>query len=215
MDKLDTYISYFLLGLSFILFATTYLANKKSKYYNRFLVFLLTMISIELASSYYYRQGNNLFLSHIYFFVRFLTLSFFYRALLYEFQKRIVDIVFVIVSVIFVFYHVGGYMDYYHVSAFNPFEVFVCSVPICIYSVLHVYNSLENKMVFAYINYGLLIYITVSTLLFITGFVLNNNENVSKKLALFMWNLNSVFWIICLLLFIVEWWKNYRPKKIV
>lgn len=169
------------------------------------------MAGVEILSKYYYYKGNNLFLSHFYFILRFLTLSFFYRSLLKNTQLKIVDFSLVCCLTFFVLYHLGGFFDFYNIKAFHPFEVFTCSVPIILFAGLHVYNSIENRLNFIYVNFGLLLYMTVSTLIFISAYVLNAGDS-SQFVVVHLWDLNTIFWIICLLLFNIEWWKNYRIK---
>lgn len=211
MRHVDVYISYVLLALVLCFFLISFFKNKQSTSYKRILLFLVVMASIEIVSYYYHNKGNNLFLSHIYFYIRFLILSFFYRSLLKKAQIKVVDFSLLLISIIFILYHIGGLFDVYKITAFHPFEVFICSVPIIFFAGLHAFNSIEVKLKFMYVNFGLLIYLSVSTLIFICAYVLNAGGS-SRMVVRYLWNFNTIFWIVCLLLFIIEWWKNYRVK---
>ena len=211
MRHLDVYVSYILLALALSFFLIGYFKRIQSASYKRILLFLIIMACVEMINYYYYRKGSNLFLSHAYFFLRFLALSFFYRSLLKKAQLKLVDFFLIFCPLVFILYHLGGIFSFYNIIPFHPFEVFVLSAPIILFAGLHTYNSIENRLNFIYVNFGLLIYMTVGTLVFIAAYVLNSGES-SKLVVRYLWNLNSIFWIVCLLLFIFEWWKNYRIK---
>ncbi|SHG71641.1 hypothetical protein SAMN05444148_0789 [Winogradskyella jejuensis] len=215
MDYLLSYISDALTVIVFILYLISYKKNSRSKRYIIFFTFLSVILIISSITSYYHSLGkNNLFISHFYFSLRFLTLSLFYMVLLFGKQKKTVSVTLKLVIPLLTIYYLGGLLGYYNIVAFHPFEVFICSFPISVFAVMYTYNAIEQKLPYMYVNIGLLIYITISTLLFILAYVLNSEES-TKYIAGYLWSLNAIFWNICLLLFVVEWWKNFRVKKAV
>lgn len=109
----------------------------------------------------------NLFLSHFYFIIQFLLLSFFYFLLLKEnLQKKIIKLnVVLCLSVLMVQY--GFHSDLFY--KFNLFEIFITSLPLIIYATFHLYNLLNEEKEFYYINIGLLIYLFGSTIVFLSA----------------------------------------------
>ena len=62
-----------------------------------------------------------------------------------------------------------------------------------------------------YINAGILIYITTSTLIFILGDYLSlftKNQAIKN-----IWLINKVLYVIYMILILIEWKKNFRPVK--
>ena len=61
-----------------------------------------------------------------------------------------------------------------------------------------------------YINAGILIYLTTSTLIFILGDYLSGISNAAVKN---IWFINAVLYVTYLVLIFIEWWKNFRVIK--
>lgn len=93
---------------------------------------------------------------------------------------------------------------------FNILEIFLTSFPLVVYSIVHLYNSLSRKGQFMYVNAGILIYLTTSTLIFILGdYLASERSDLIRKI----WYLNKVLYIGYLVLILMEW-KNYsQPVK--
>lgn len=168
--------------------------------------YLFISFLILLYSIYLWENGiPNLYLSHFHFGAQFICLSFFYkRIFVNRFQKRLVDIIlFIVISLLFIKYYIEPELFF----KFNIFEIFICSFPLALYSIIHLYNSLTRKGVYMYINAGVLIYLSVSTLIFILG---NFIASIDRGLARNIWFLNKIFYIMYLLLIYIEWNKNIR-----
>lgn len=207
-DFLDDFLEYVTLFI-FLINVVVYFKscrNIKSTAFNLYLLstFIILLISNFLA---FYRVGN-LFLSHFYFLSQFILLSLFYRKLFVNsLQKILVDIVLcVVISSVGFQYIVQSDLFF----TFNIFEVFVCSLPLVIYAIIHLYNSLTNKGVFMYINAGILIYLSTSTLIFILG---NFIASINSGLAQSIWFINKGLYVVYLLLIFIEWYKNHRIIK--
>lgn len=171
--------------------------------------YLLVSFFILGYSIYLWKSGKpNLYLSHFYFGTQFVLLSFFYRVLFVNrLQKILVNIIMVLVlGTLIVKYIIEPNLFY----KFNTFEIFACSFPLVVYSIIHLYNSLTRKGVFMFINAGILLYLSISTLIFILG---NFIASIDKTLAQNIWFFNKVLYIIYLLFFLVEWYKNIRIRK--
>lgn len=200
-----------LLFINSCLYIWSYSKSKKAialKYFSVYLIitFIITFISIIMAG----KGENNLYLSHYYFVFQFIFLSLFYRTLFPKHQKKVVIyILFVILSVLVIQY-IFNPNSYYK---FNLFEIFITSVPIIIYSIVHLYNSLSKKGEYLFINAGVLIYITTSTLIFILGNYLSAFENNTNT---YIWVINKVLYAVYLILILVEWKKlNWQVKNML
>lgn len=126
------------------------------------------MFVVQIASHIMVKMHmTNLFLSHFYFGLQFLILSFFYYSLLKESVQRKVIVVLLILclSLLTVQYS----LDWNLFFKFNLFEIFITSLPLIIYGTFHLYNLLNEKKEFYYINIGLLIYLFGSTIVFLTA----------------------------------------------
>ncbi len=205
MDIIDDYSEYIGITLIFInacLYLWSYITNKKNVALFFLTLYLVTSAFVVIVSSYLASKGeNNLHYSHIYFITQFIFLSFFYKTLFTSNQKKGVNIVILLV----VFTLTIQYFKKPHlIHQFNIFEIFITSVPLIMYSIIHLYNSLSKKGGYMFINSGVLVYITISTLIFILGDYLTVYENNSVEK---IWMINRVFYVIYLILILVEWKK--------
>ena len=92
---------------------------------------------------------------------------------------------------------------------FNLFEIFITSFPIIIYSTFYLYNLLNKKKDFYYINLGLLIYLFGSTVLFLVGNLVAKLDNNLNDIP---WILNSVLYIMYQIFILAEWKINFSKK---
>lgn len=126
------------------------------------------MLIVQLASHITGKMHmRNLYLSHFYFGLQFLILSFFYYFILKEKFQRKVIIVLLILCLSFLIIQYA--LDWSLFFKFNLFEIFITSLPLIIYVTFHLYNLLNEKKEFYYINIGLLIYLFGSTVVFLTA----------------------------------------------
>ena len=173
-----------------------------------FSFYLFIILIIQVISSYLQEQElDNLYLSHYYFIIQFLFLSFFYSKLIKQITLIKVLTVIVIISIIIQFY-ISPEIYF----TFNLFEIIICSLPIVLYSFLFLIQNIdkENKD-FLYINSGIFIYILSSTLIFSSG---NLMPNLSKSVNSIIWTVNVFLYLVYQILIFVDWYKNFRPKKI-
>lgn len=181
---------------------------KKNNTYTLFCIYLLCalIINISVITLASFKE-HNLFLSHYYFILQFILLSLFYRTLFEKHQKLLVDILLIMNTIILTIQYVLTPELYFK---FNTTEVFITCAPIVIYSVIHLYNSLSKSSKFMYINIGILVYLTISTLIFILGDYLSE---VSYEAGKNIWFFNKVMYVFYLILIFTEWWKNFRVIK--
>ncbi len=211
MEQIDIFLSNISIALIFInscLYIWSYIFNKKKLDLLFFAIYLLVSAFVMIASSIIANKGdNNLHYSHIYFITQFIFLSLFYRTLFKSNQKRGVNIV--ILLVLFTL-TIQYFKNPHLIDQFNLLEIFITSVPVIIYSIIHLYNSLSKKGEYMFINSGVLIYLTTSTLIFILGDYLSvyNNTAVIK-----IWMINKVLYIVYLVLILIEWKKLNSLRK--
>ncbi len=208
LDDFLGYLGIVLLVINTCLYIKSYSNIKDTvalKYFNWYLLLICIIQIIVLILAY--NKIDNLYLSHFYFILQFIFLSLFYKELFEKNQIKWIYIAFIIVFIsLIIQYSLKPQLFY----KFNIFEVFITSFPLIVYSIVHLYNSLSKKGQFIYINAGVLMYITISTLIFILGDYLSNysNESISN-----IWFLNKVFYVGYLVLILIEWKKNILPLK--
>lgn len=183
----------------------------KSKAFKLFTYYLLITFIILIISFYLWsNRKDNLYLSHFYFITQFILLSLFYKELFNSLQKKI--IVFIIIIVLAAL-SIQYYLNPLLYNKFNIFEVFVTSFPLVIYSIMHLYNSLNKKGLFMYINAGVLIYLSLSTLIFILGDYLSTTIFRGNTAIKNIWLINKVSYILYLSLILLQWKKSIKQVK--
>ncbi|QIE58842.1 hypothetical protein G5B37_04480 [Rasiella rasia] len=100
------------------------------------------------------------------------------------------------------------------VKDFNPFGLSVTQSLIVIYALLYYYKSLEGDADFLFVNAGVLMYFMASILFFSTTDWIQNLELPFLIRAIFN-SINDVLYFIFLTLILIEWFKNFRRKKMV
>ncbi|MGO4820919.1 MULTISPECIES: hypothetical protein [unclassified Flavobacterium] len=197
------HIGEFLLLLNLILYLKGF--SKQAKAYKIFAFYLILVGVIEVVSGTLKQlQHNNLFLSHFYFIGQFILLSVFYHSLLKDpLQKKLVKYGFVagllVISVQYIF-------EPSIFFKFNLFEIFVTALLLIVFAIFRLYNMLNEKKEFFYINMGLLIYLFGSTVLFFVG---NLTADLSPKWSYFTWTFNAFLVIVNHCFILIEWKKNY------
>ncbi len=209
IDDVLKNFSLLLLFVNTVLYIFSYLKNNKNKTIKYFVTYLTLTFCILIASLiivHFYEELNikqdNLFLSHYYFIFQFIFLSLFYNQLFNKKQKTYLKAISVVVVLILIIQYATNPNLYYK---FNLLEIFITSFPLVIYSIFHLYNSLSKPGKFMYINAGVLIYLSISTLIFILGNLLNT---VDRSLSKDIWFLNRLFYIGYLVLILIEWKKS-------
>ncbi|PHS07842.1 MAG: hypothetical protein COA88_08065 [Kordia sp.] len=91
-------------------------------------------------------------------------------------------------------------------------KIILTSIPLVYYSLLHFFNSLSKKTKYLYINLGVLFYVLLSMLIFVSG---NNIITLPDFINDITWVLNSIFYIVFQFFIFYEWYKNLRHKKVI
>ena len=167
--------------------------------------FIIEFLILIGTSVLHYYKINNLIISHVYFISQFILLSLFYRSLFSFGQKQFVNVLLVVIPTVI------GIHFYYNpdkIWKFNVLEIFLTSIPLVIYSIIHLYNSLTRKNIFLYVNVAVLMYLSSSTLIFILGDILTS---MTRTMVLDIWVINKVLYIGYLALFIKEY--IYAKKR--
>lgn len=167
--------------------------SKNGTPFKLFGLYSVAMLTVQIAALVMVKMHiSNLFLSHFYFGLQFLILSFFYYYLLKEkLQKNIIILLLILCSSLLIVQYV---LDWSLFFKFSLFEIFITSLPLIIYATFHLYNLLNEKKEFYYINIGLLIYIFGSTVVFLTANLLISLD--SKVAFEAIYNLNVYLYVI-------------------
>ena len=203
---------YLALAINIIVFFLSLKKFRKNKSYCFITAYLLVTGIIQLLSHYlaktYKDNGiGNLFLSHYYFISQFVILSLFYRNLFTKLQKKLVGLS---ISLVLIILAIRFFLNPSLYFNFDLFEIFICAIPLIAFAVIHLYNSLTESKGFLYVNASILIYISTSTLIFFLGKYLSQSNSL-MNFGFDIWFLNSIFYLIFLVLIFIEWYKNYRP----
>lgn len=174
-----------------------------------FTIYLFSMLVINIYSgSLHYYGITNLFLSHYYFLIQFVLLSYFYYNLFdnKNIKKGVLITGIIVVSCISVYYIYNPKIYF----KFNLFEIVLSSIPLIIYTILYIFISLLEEKKYFYINCGIFIYLISSTLFFVSG---NYLATIDSSVIKIIWLVNLIIYIIYQLLIVVEWFVNYRVIK--
>ena len=184
---------------------------RQEKAFKIFTGYLFYIVIIQVITIVLNRlRIPNLFLSHYYFIGQFIILSLFNYRLTQNKVKRIVVrftamVILIIVSLLFI----NDSKIYFR---FSVLEIVLCSVPIIIYSVLYMFQSIaENKKSLIFVNSGIFIYMLCSTLIFSSG---NIMPNLDPSINVIIWKLNAYIYLLYQILIFIEWYKNFRKPKV-
>ena len=211
MELLNDILRYLGVGILFINTVLFFNGRNSFKRIPAYLVFeiyllfsLIISVIILVLSEY---KLDNLYLSHVYFIIQFVLLSIFYIKLLKKKQKKTILIIGGIISITLGIQYT---VDPDLVHQFNLFEVLITSLPLVFYSLMYLYNLLNEKGFFQYVNAGILVYLSVSTLIFILGNVLTD---IQDEVARNIWFIHKVMYIIFLIFIFLEWKYGLLPYK--
>lgn len=209
IDTVLQHTSTLLLFINALLFTYCYFKRNKSKAVKYLAIYLTLSFCFSILSQliiHFHEQlniaKNNLFLTHFYFSCQYLFLTLFYSEFFNKKQRNYQKIISFAIFSIIVIQYLFNPSSFYE---FNLLEIFITSFPLVIYSLFHLYNSLSKPGKFMYINAGVLIYLSISSLVFILGNLLNT---VDRSLSISIWFVNRAFYFGYLLLFLIEWKKN-------
>jgi hypothetical protein len=213
LELLTTIIDYFFeystvvfLFINAVLFLFSYKQKDKAyQYFSWYLVFICVIqITGFILASYTIR---NLFLSHFYFWGQLLFLSAFYKSIFKKTQHKWIHLSNIIVAIILLLQYIT---QPYAFNRFNTLEVFLCSFPLVVFSLMHLTNTLTGKSKYMFINAGILMYLTTSSLIFILGDFLS--AMTKSEMTDNIWFINKVLYVVYLVLIFIEW-KHIRSLK--
>lgn len=196
-----------LLGLLFLLVnAIRFCLTQKGKnvLYRIITVYLVLLFLEELACNIigFLHPGSNFFLSHYYFIFQFIILSLFFKKIFASaFLKRMVILILVVVVSALIVQYSNEPNIYWQ---FNLFEVGITSIPLIVYSLIFlVQNFKKEKHQYFYFCNGLIVYLSSSASIFLTG----NSDSVifTEPFILDFWFFNSLFYILYQFLVYKEW----------
>ncbi len=201
-------LGYLLLLLNAILFSIAFFRREKG--YRIFAIYLWTICLIQIVSKIlHFIKFNNLFLSHFYFITQFILLSFFYLNLNFNnFQRRIVKIGFVFCLIALTIQYTTNPNVFFE---FNLFEIFITSFLLIVYATFYLYNLLNIKKEFYYINFGILTYLFGSTVLFLAG---NLVAKMKPEFNDVPWILNSILYVFYQILILLEFKVSFYKSKL-
>ncbi|MFD1062396.1 hypothetical protein ACFQ1Q_03995 [Winogradskyella litorisediminis] len=212
MDILSD-ISAFVPLILVVLYLVTFRKNKDYIGYQQFCIYLIFISFISAFTAVlYYLKENNLIYSHVYFIGEFLLLSLFFKSILLQEQRKKANFLIISVSFALLILIIISFLGYFNLTAFHPLEILLCAIPILLLSAINLYNSYTNKLRFLYITIGVIVYKTISVLVFILQNFSNPIEGF-KSFGRLLLALNSVFLLVYYGLIFFEWFKNFRHKK--
>ena len=184
---------------------------KHGKAYKIFTIYLIGVLSIDYVSSNLYSWFRicNVFMHHFYELFQFVILSYFFSLLLKTKAQLFTVYILLIVLPIFLLsrYLINPNLFF----EYNLFETYLITMPLIIYSSMHLYNNLGEKSEFYYGNVGLLFYLFTSTFIFLFYRLLSVFD-LEEKINDLMVNLNITLQYIKFGFFFYQWKLIYFNK---
>ena len=190
-----------ILALNTFLFFKSY--RKKTVAFKIIAFYLLYVLIIQLRMSYLSSHHiNNLHCTHFYFIGQFILLSFFF---ILEFKNKLLsNIIKIYLFITSLSLGICYFLFPEFIDKHNMFEVVITSIPLTVYSFIFLVKRIDsNNKKFIYLNSGLFVYITCSTLIFVAG-------SFKSDLKIFIWFFNAALYLVYQLLISLEWYKNFR-----
>lgn len=200
-------LGYLLLLINTIFFFIGF--SKNGRAYRIFAGYLCVMFIIQIiVGIMQYMRIDNLFFSHFYFILQFIILSFFYLNLQFKKkQDRIVKGGLVFCLTTLTLQYVLNPSIFFK---FDLFEIFITSFLLIAYATFHLYNLLNEKRAFYYINLGILTYLFGSTVLFLAG---NLVAKLRPEFNDVPWILNSILYVFYQILILIEYKVSFYKKS--
>jgi len=205
--KYTLYLPILILSINALLFVL--LAGKtKKKTHSILMVYLLVVFGVQIYSSWLAFNGNyNLHISHFYFILQLLVLSYFYYTICtQQFQKILIKYSTLVCFIILSIQYVINPETYFK---FNNLEIFLTSYLLIVYTLFHFYNLLSAKKSFLFFNIGLFFYLFSSTVLFLVG-----NLSVIIDIGSINFDINNILFIIFHVYVFMESIQLYLKKEI-
>ena len=184
---------------------------KHGKAYKIFTIYLIGVLSIDYVSSnlYSWFRIYNVFMHHFYELFQFVILSYFFSLLLKT--KAQLFTVYILLIVLPIFLLLRYLINPNLFFEYNLFETYLITMPLIIYSSMHLYNNLGEKSEFYYGNVGLLFYLFTSTFIFLFYRLLSVFD-LEDKINDLMVNLNITLQYIKFGFFFYQWKLIYFNK---
>lgn len=205
--KYTLYLPILILSINALLFVL--LAGKtKKKTHSILMVYLLVVFGVQIYSAWLAFGGNyNLHISHFYFILQLLVLSYFYYTICtQQFQKTLIKYSTLVCFIILSIQYIINPETYFK---FNNLEIFLTSFLLIVYTLFHFYNLLSAKKSFLFFNIGLFFYLFSSTVLFLVG-----NLSLIIDIGSINFDINNILYIIFHVFVFMEWIKLYFKKEI-
>ena len=189
-----------ILALNTFLFFKSY--RKKTIAFKIIAFYLFYVLIIQLRMSYLSSHHiNNLHCTHFYFIGQFVLLSFFF---ILEFKSKLLsNIIKIYLFIASLSLGLCYFLFPEFIDEHNKFEIVITSIPLTVYSFIFLIKRIDsdNKK-FIYLNSGLFVYITCSTLIFIAG-------DLKSDIKILIWLFNASLYLIYQILVFVDWYKNF------
>ena len=162
---LDSKYLYFTSALLCLLYLIGFFKNGKA--YKIFTIYILGVLLNDYIGSKLYRwfQIYNIFMTHFYDLFQFVILSYFFATLLKT--KKQLFTVYILLIVLPVFLLSRYIFNPQMFFEYSLLETYLTTMPLIIYSIMHLYINLGEKSEFYFINVGLLFYLFTSTFIFL------------------------------------------------
>lgn len=204
------YLAIVLLFVNVIVYSMSHHRKTATVAHKFILVYLVISLLTSVISEYlYYKKEYNLFLTHFFFISQFVLLSLFYLELLKKKQHFLIKGVLVVVLLVLSIKYI---LDPEIFHKYNTLEIFLTSLPIIVYSIIYLYNSLVGNTAYMYINAAVLIYLSTSTLIFFLGNYLTVLDQAAAK---GIWILLKIMYIVYLSLIFLEWRFSLYKSKVL
>lgn len=178
--------------------------KKRDVLYRIVTAYLVLLFCVELLCNIigFLYPNSNFFLSHYYFIFQFISLSlFFYNS----FENKIFrKIILAVLILVLLFLSIQYYLIPSLYWEFNLIEIAITSIPLLLYAFYYIVSNLKNiKHDYFYFCNGLIIYLTSSASIFLSG----NTDSVifTEPFVLDLWFFNSLFYILYQVLIYKEW----------
>ncbi len=192
--------------INLVLYTYSWVNNKSSRPIQLLALYTLSLFVTHFTMSYLFdQQKNNLYIGHYHFGFQFLFLGLFYRNLFTAKQKKIASIIMILVFAVFVGYYIIKPEKY---VTLNLIDIFITSVPLVFFSIIHLYNMLTTPRRFFIINAAILMYLSTSSLIFFLGTYIHTERElfgITEETANNIWEINILIYLIYLIFITTEW----------
>ncbi len=208
MIKIALYTGYLLVLLNTILFLKGF--SSKGKPFRILTLYSVCMTLIQLSSWIYGKiYRNNIFFNHIYLPIQFIVLSWFFYEL--TDSKKQKKLILLMVPTVLTIVFINFCIHPEQLTIFSELEIFITSLPIISYAVMHLYAMLSQPKQFYFFTTGIVIYLFGSTVFFLTGnFQLSiGNSDVAR----FLFGFNIYLYIVYQLFILYDFKYHYLKES--